>query len=345
MNIELRRRTWGAALLALALAACGGGGGDGGGSGASEAPVGPPTTAASLGSTATDATEAVKSAVSAADGIAARYTSLTSFSALFGVPIAQGQALPMAALRAFANTRTPPDRQRALAVTNVGCLEVVDGPCTGSAVFDTNIPDTANSVSAGQYLEVSFNSITGYTLGVPVTMNGKLRIEFLSSVNLNAAQLTSVSLRLKFVNLSGSVNGVAYGPLNDLLDLGLDSLGNATLTAGGARYGTLDGVSVTGAGSYVIGTGDVRAAFGSSGGYADLSLSDWRSSGGRPAVGSQGTVRAGTASGTVRVLSSSSTSVVYAVALTVGSTTASYTVTATYAGGTGAPSYVAQLAG
>jgi len=302
-------------------------------------------TAASLGSTATDATEAVKSAVSGADGLATRYTSLTSFSALFGVPIAQGQAVPMAALRAFANRQQHPDRQRALAVTNVGCLEVVDGPCTGNAVFDTNIPDTATTVTAGQYLEVTFNSVSGYALGMPVTMNGRLRIEFLTGVNLNAAQLTSVSLRLTFVGLSGTANGVAYGPVNDLLDLALDSLGNATLTAGGARYGTMDGVSVTGAGTYVIGSGNVRAAFGSSGGYADLSLTDWRSSAGRAAVGSLGTVRAGTATGTVRVLSSSSTSVVYAVALTVGSSTTSYTVTATYAGGTGAPSYAAQLAG
>ncbi|MBL8306898.1 MAG: hypothetical protein JNM33_09395 [Rubrivivax sp.] len=338
-SILLRRRGWVAAGLVLVLAACGGGGGGDSGPGPSEAPVGPPATAAALGTTSAEATEVVKAAVAGADGLAARYTSMNSFTALFGVPIAQGQAVPMAALRAFARVAPVPGRQRALAVTNVGCLEVVDGPCTGSAVFDTNIPDTATSVSAGQYLEVTFNAISGYVLGLPVTLSGRLRVEFLTAVNLNAAQLTSVSMRLKFVNLAGSADGVAYGPLNELLDLNLDSTGEATLTSGGARYGTLEGVSVTGAGSYSIGSGTVRSAFASTGGYADLRLTNWRSSGGRALAGSQGSVSAGSTTAAVSVLSSSSTSVVYGVTFTAGASVVSYRVTGAYAGGTGSPSY------
>lgn len=335
------RRSWSASLLALALAACGGGGGDAGSS-PSEAPVGPPATAASLAASTGDAIEVAKSAVSGADGVVSRYTALSGFSALMGVPIAGSQAVPMAAVRAAARLQRPADgRQVALDVRAVSCLDVVDGPCTGTATMDTNIPQTATSVSAGQYVEVNFSNISGYSMGYALTLNGRLRIEFLTSVNLNQATLANVGLRLQFVALGGSFAGVSYGPLTELMDLTLDASGEASLVSSGARYGVMDAISITGAGSYAIGTGNVRAAFGSSNGYADVALSNWRSSASRPAVGSQATLTAGSGRATVAVSSSSTGTVVYAVAITLGGTTTRYTVTATYSGNT--PSYSASL--
>jgi len=332
-------------LLALALGACGGGGGDAGTAPvpASDPPVGPPAAAVALGTNAGDAADAARTALAAAEGMAGRYSTMTGFTALLGVPIAAETASPSAIhVPATRRAAWPDDRARRLDVTTEACLEVVDAPCTGTVTLDTNVAGNATTVSPGQYVDATFNSISGLVLGRSVTFTGRMRIEFLSSLNLNNPQLPGLGLRLKFTNFAGTLAGSAFGPVNETADFSFSSQGIGTLTAGGARYGSLGGVSVTGTGAYNINTGDVRLAFGASTtGHVDTRLTNWRSQGGRPVVGSQATLTANGASATVAVTASSSTAVVYAVTIVTATNTRVFTVTASYPTGGGAPTYAA----
>ena len=331
-------------VLALAVTACGGGGGDAGSTPApSDPPIGPPATAVALSTSAGDASDAARTALAAADGMAGRYSTMTGFTALLGVPVAAEPASPSTfRLPTARRAAWPDDRARRLDVTTQGCTEFVDAPCSGTVTLDTNVAGNATTVSPGQYVDATFNGISGLVLGRSVTFAGRLRIEFLTSVNLNNPQLPGLGLRLKFTNFAGTLAGSAFGPVNETADFNFSGQGVGTLTAGGARYGSLGGVSVTGAGAYSINTGDVRLAFGTSTtGHVDARLTNWRSQGARPAVGSQATLTAAGTSATVQVTASSSTTVVYAVSIVTATATRVFTVTATYPAGGGAPTYAA----
>jgi hypothetical protein len=128
--------------------------------------------------------------------------------------------------------------------------------------------------------------------------------------------------------------------------LEIDSNGQSTLTVGGGRYTGVSGVTYSGPDNYSIAHGQVRVGhWADSGAYVDISLTNWRVIGGRPAVGSQAVVSSGpgpsTGSAAIGVIASSPTSVVYSVAFTIDGVATIYIVTATYPPGSGAPTYAA----
>jgi hypothetical protein len=317
------------AALAALLAACGGGGG----SDPSPEVQGPPTTPATLSATPGEAGSSAKAAVAGAEAATSRSGALNGLTALFGEPIVAQQA-PVAG------------RKQILAVQTAPCADLLDTPCSGSATLDTNWNENATTVPAGTYFDLRFSHLSGPLLGNQLALNGRMRMEFQTALNLNASQVNGLDLKLTFDALGGSVNGVTFGPLTDLGRLQISSQGISTLTAGGARYTNLRGVSFTSAGNYSIGSGTVRVSYwADSGAYVDISLTNWRVSGGRPAVGSQAAVSSGSGSSTgsaaISVIASSQTSVVYSVAITLNGVSTAYVVTATYPPGGGAPTYAA----
>jgi hypothetical protein len=319
-------------LLAVLLASCGGGGG--GGSPADTTPVvqGPPETAAVLANTSDDAAQAVISAVAAADAAASNSNSLSGVFALFGAPTGLQRA---------------PDssHKHATAVQSAACTDVLEAPCTGSASIDTNLSPSASSAPAGTFIDVSFNALSGGLAGSSVTLNGRMRIDFVAAFNLANPQPTGLDLQLLFDQLRGSVNGAAFGPVSESLRLQVDAQGNSSVIAGGKRYSGISGVTVSNATNYNIAGSSVRTShWRNAGTYVDLNLTQWQVVNGRPALGSMATLSAGSGSVVLQVTSSSTSSVVYAVALTLNGSTTHYVVTATYPAGGAAPTYMATLA-
>lgn len=332
-TLFLSPRRWVVRALAPAaaavLVACGGGGGDS--TSPADQVAGPPTAAASLVGTSADASQSARAAVAGADAAAARAASLSGLSALLGQPVGSALVRPAAA-----NTR-----EQIQAVTTSSCVDFFETlSCTGSITVDTNVADTANTVGPNDYADVRFQSVSGPLLGNQVSLSGRLRVDFLSVLNLNASTFPGMDVLLTLDGFSGTVNGSAFGPLSDVGRLQIDSSGASTVTAGGARYQGLSGVTTSGTGSYRIGSGTVRTGhWTNSNTYVDLSLSSWQVSNGRPAPGSRATLTAGQGSIDITVASSSTESVTFTVSITVNGVATHYLVTASYPGGSGTPTY------
>jgi hypothetical protein len=308
------------------LVACGGGGG---GSGSGDEVVYPPGTPATLSATTDNAAGAAAATVATADAAANRSGSLGSLSVFLGAPVGAQQTPTFA-------------RERPLTVQTAQCSDIFDTySCSGTARLDTNIDPNASTIPAGAYIDVTFSALSGVLFGDSYVFNGRLRLEFESGFNPNSGSDAGLDVLLKLYSLDGSVNGSTFGPFSDVGRLTVTSGGNATITAGGATYSHLSGVSVTSAGNYDIGSAQVRVGYWSnSGAYVDVNLSNWHVSGRRPTVGSTATVTAGTGSVSINVTSSSAATVVYRVVITVGGSATTYTVTATYSD-SGSPNYAA----
>ncbi len=331
------------AVLALAAAGCGGGGGGSGDPAPSfsDPPAAPPATAAAIGTTTTDAMDATRAAVATADGLVARQASMNGLAALLGQSVA-GMESPVAAELVARVSRSPqahPDRARILATTDP-CTDYVDSPCTGTVTTDTNIANNATTINAGQFVEATFNNINGFLLGRAVTFSGKLRIEFLTGINAASGSFNGMGLRIKFTAFAGTVAGNAFGPISETVDLNISAQGVPTLVTGGVRYGTVAGVTSTGAGSYTIGSGTARLGYGAAvSGYVDVNLTNWRIGAARPLVNSTASITNGSVTVTVTVASSGASTVTYNVSIVSGGVTRTFTVTAQYASGT--PTYTA----
>jgi hypothetical protein len=331
------------AALTAALSACGGGGGS---SSSSNAPalgqaLGPPTAGATLANSTTEASEGSKAMVAGADAMVTQYGAMTGFAALLGAPVGM-QASPAEASAHVLSAPTPAAAGTAtpLAAQAVTCGDFVDMPCTGGVTMDTSIAVDATAIVAGDYADIRFTKVSGRLQGRSTVLDGHLRIDFLTAVSANSTQLTSLSVLLTMDAFNGSVNGNAFGPITQVARLDIDSNGAGTLTAAGATFAGMSGVTVTSSGNYAVASGRVRIAYwGNAGQYVDLNLTNWRVAGGRPQVGSTASVAAAVGSATLRVTASSQTTVVYAVSLTAGGSTLTYVVTATYPTGGGAPTY------
>lgn len=311
-------------LMGVALVACGGGGG-----GADTSPIaGPPSTPAALAATAAEANESVKSAIASADVVANKSGTLSGLSALLGAPIGMAPQ----DITSF---------KQESALQNLACGDIFDTPCSGSATADTNVDMNAVRIPAGSYFDIRFSSASGKLFGASIMLDGRMRMDFLSEVNANQASPAGLDVKLTLDRLSGSVNGRSFGPISDVSELKIDGSGTATLVGGGYRFNGLSGVSVTDATNYRIASGGVRGSYwGGSGGYVDVSYTNWRMSGGRPTTGSAATIAAGNGNSiTVSVTGSTPTTVTYAVAINLGGITKAYVVTATYPAGGGAPTY------
>lgn len=327
------------AAFTAALVACGGGGG---GSSASSVTA-PPSTGATLTNSSTDASQSAQAVVAGAGAAAARVGSMSGVSAVFGAPVGTQSATRAHALGApseAAPGAAAAQRKRALAVATLGCAELVDPPCTGSATSDTNITANATGIVPGNYFDLQFAALSGSLFGKSVVLNGHMRIEFLSALAFNATTFPGLDLQILLDGFNGSVGGVPFGPTSDLARLQINAQGLSTVTAAGITYIGLNTVTLSGNGNYSVGDATLRLSHWSEPSrYVELHLVNWTVTSGRPGVGSTATVSAAVGSIAINVTSTSSTNVVYAVGITAGNATTPYIVTATYPAGGGAPSY------
>jgi len=330
------------ALLILStaglMAGCGGGGSDA--DAAAPTLQAPPTTAATLAQSSSEAQEAVKAALAGSATVVAQGAGLDASFFLIGNPLgAAGTPVALAGRVMSAS------REQALAVQTLACSAVLDaGTCSGSVTLDTNAPDSS-VWPAGTYVAMTFNALSGMSEGSSISMNGTVRIDFLSAFNTNATSFANVRMQVTTSNVSGSVDGVAFGPESDVALLEFDAAGAATLTIDGVRISGLDGLAVTDANNFsIVGTVLRNAYWGAASTYVDTSFTQWVMTAARPQAGSSLNIAAGTASVAIGVTSSSATTVVYEVLLTTAGGASHYSVTATYPAGGGAPTYVSQPA-
>lgn len=316
-----------ATAVALWLAACGGGGG-GGGTVADQV-LAPPTTAAVLGTSANDAVLAVQAAVSAGDAMVKQTGAVQGMSGLFDAPLALGRAVTSAA------------RAQVQAVTTQSCFAVMEGPtCVGTVVVDSTLSDTSTVARPGDFVSLNFQGLGGTLLGQFANFNGGMRLDFLSTLDLNAASFDGVDMVITFNGFGGALGGIPFGPLNESARLQVGAQGGATITAQGRTFTGLGGVRINGADAYSITGGSVRAAYwGDSNRYMNLDLGPWNISGGRPDISSRAAVTAGGQTLTISVNATSADTVVYRIGTFTAGGTATYAVTATYPVGAGAPTY------
>ena len=220
---------------AALLVACGGGGGD------SAAPAnqvsGPPTTAATLANTANDAREATKTLVNAGLEMAAQGAAFSSLANVFVAPIA-GVRSPNADSLA-----------QIQAVRSRSCEGLLDLGCLGTVVEDTNVPDTATSAVPGDYYSLNFQGVSGFLGNNFVAFNGVIRLDFLSTVNLDAPDFAGLDLTLSASNFQGEVGGVPFGPVTQSARLQVSQQRVVSLTANGQRFSGLSSISFRGDGN------------------------------------------------------------------------------------------------
>jgi hypothetical protein len=237
------------------------------------------------------------------------------------------------------NTVARAAREQALSRETVACGNLGLTSCSGSVTFDTNVADNATVLPAGSYFAMTFNGLSGGADGNTVSMNGLFRMDFQTALNIDALDFANARFQVTLGGLSGTVDGISFGPETALALYEFDPRGTPTLTIDGLRI--QGGVSTTDAQNYnVIGGTRLRTAhWSNAAGYVDVQFTEnWIVSQGRPSAGSSAIISDGNASMTISVQSSSASSVVYAVTASVNGATVAYTVTATYPA-SGAPTY------
>jgi hypothetical protein len=331
---RISRRGFGAAVFAATLAACGGGGGD---DVAGPVLQAPPTTAATLAQSGAEAIAGVQALHSGAAAIISKTTALDAGS-LFS-PLG-ASASPMN----LRNTVARAAREQALARQTIGCSQLEIGACSGSVTVDYNFDGSATVLPAGSYLAMTFNDLAGTLEGSAFSMSGTFRMDFLTSVDIQAANFANARLQIGLDDLSGTADGVSFGPESEVALYEFDANGVPTITIDGLRLAGLANLNVIDADDYsAAGTRLRFAHWAAASTYVDVLYSSWIVSAGRPSVGSTATITAGTnGSAAILVTGASATEVVYRVDLTVGGATTQYLVSADL--GTSPPSYTFTLA-
>jgi hypothetical protein len=332
MNVMTRLQHWlAAAATATLLGACGGGGGD---SPAAAAPVllAPPTTAATLQSTSTEASGAAAATADSAQRLVQLSASLNG-----NLPLARSGTAALSWSRAALSA----SREQPLATRSVTCADFFGSTaCSGSLTVDTNATGTGSVIPAGTYATLTFSALQGSVGGSPVLLNGTLRLDYLTSFDINAATPAGLRFQLTFSGFSGTAEGVSFGPLSAIALYEFDAQGVGLLTIDGLRITGFETMTVTDANNYSLPDVTVRRAhWATPAGHVDLHYSNWSVVSGRPAVNSTATISVPGSSVTVIVRESSATSVVYEVNASVNGTVLSYAVTATFPAGGGAPTY------
>jgi hypothetical protein len=336
MNVTNRLHLWfAAATLGTLLAACGGGGGGGDDAAANAGPVleAPPATASALQASGAEASGAVVAAMDSAQRLVKINASLNGNVSPLGLNVSAPLSWSRAALSA--------KREQALATQTVSCADFFGtASCSGSLTIDTNANSNATVIAAGTYVSLQFNNLQGTDAGSPVALNGTLRFDYLTAFDVNAASLAGVQFRLTFTNLSGTSEGVAFGPITEIALYEFDSQGIAHLTIDGLRITGFDTLTVTDADNYNLpALSLLRAHWATPSGYVDLSFQNWSVTNGRPSLDSRATITAPNSSLAIVVTASSLSTVVYGITTTLNGVVSSYTVTASYPAGGGAPTY------
>jgi hypothetical protein len=335
MGISAIIRGTAAASLTAVLVACGGGGGgDGGGE---NTPAGalnsPPARAASLSQTGTEAAESVKSTVAGADLVAQQtahpqgnFLPLNVFGGPSSSLAVSGESAPTRA--------TVPGREQAQAVQTLACSSLFAVACSGSATVDTNLTSDVPVLPAGTYVAMSFNSLQWNVNGQSMSLQGALRMDYLTAFDLNASSLAGVRVQLTLSGLAGSAAGISFGPQSGVALLEVDALGRSSLTMDGRTFGGMTDVRVTDANNYGIGAGSVRGShWADAAAHVDVRYSGWTVVGGRPVQGASAVVSAGADRIDITVLSTTAGATVYDVRITVAGSTRRFTVTATHVAG------------
>jgi hypothetical protein len=230
-----------------------------------------------------------------------------------------------------------------MAVSQVACSDLFPPPCSGSVSLDTNWNGSSDIVPADSYVAFNFDALSFSAEGHAYSLHGGLRVDYLSAFDTTVVVPANVRFQLTSSNLGGSVDGTVYAPKSRITLFEFDSVGGLTLTTEGRSFSGLSQVSIADANNYSIGTAIVRSAHWSNrNAHVTTTFQDWSVSNGRPLAGSQVTVGgAGGNSIAIEVTASSSSSVVYAVQLSIDGVVKRYTVTAAYPVGGGAATYAA----
>jgi hypothetical protein len=221
-------------------------------------------------------------------------------------------------------------REQALERQTLSCANLGLTGCSGSVTVDTNVDGNAAVLSAGTYITLEFNALSFIEAGSPVSINGSFRMDFLTSIDAQAASLANARLQIEFGNLSGTVDGVSFGPATEVALLEFDAAGAPAVTIDGLRITGLDGLNVIDADDFTInGTTLRRAHWSHAAAYVDVTFSNWTVSAGRPTAGSTATITgANGGSAVITVDSVTATQVVYLVHVTIGGASVDYVVTA-----------------
>jgi hypothetical protein len=331
VSTGLRRGLVALGLSAL-LAACGGGGGGGGGSDPAAALEAPPTSAAALQGSASSASGAAAAALASAERLVQISASLDGGF----VPLGNGLGSPAAWSRTALLRR-----ESALATETVPCSSFFGTTaCSGSITVDTNASGNATVLPAGTYVTLTFNALQGTVEGSPVAFNGVMRIDYLTTFDLNAVSLAGLRFQLALTALSGTADGVSFGPFTETALFEFDAQGVSSITIDGLRIGGLDNLLITDADDFSLaGVTLRRAHWEQLAGYIDVSFIDWRVVAGRPAVNSAANIEVPGSRIGVIVRASSPSQVVYEVNCLINGAISNYSVTATYPPGGGAPTY------
>lgn len=333
MNVMTRLQHWlAAAGLATLLGACGGGGGD---SAAAAAPVleAPPSTAASLQTTSMEASGAAAATADSSQRLVQLSASLN------------GNLLPLASsgtsALSWSRAALSASREHPLATRSLTCADFFGTTaCSGSLTVDTNATGTGSVIPAGTYVTLTFSALQGSLSGSPMLLNGTLRLDYLTSFDVNAATPAGLRFQLGFSGFSGTSEGVSFGPLSAIALYEFDAQGAGQLTIDGLRITGFETVTVTDANNYSLPNVTVRRAhWATPAGHVDLHFSHWSVVNRRPALNSTAIISVPGSSVTVIVRESSASSVVYEVNALVNGAAVSYTVTASYPAGGGAPTY------
>lgn len=326
-------------LGSLGLSACGGGGGS---DNTQVVPVptpvpeptkliAPPTTAGTLAQSSEVAQDSVKATTAAAADLVRRSEDPSHLFLPFGELMSGRQNSPKP-------SAAEPERRKILETTTVSCSSLgisVIRNCSGSIVVDTNVSNSATSLPAGSYISMRFDKISGIADGQSLSIDGSMRIDFLTAISNLDNPGNNVRLQLSFDKLSASGGGESFGPLTAVALLEVDGQGKPSLTLNGVQYAGLNELSVTDANNYSLGHSKLRSAHWSdSKAYVDTQFSNWQTSNGRPLQGSSATLTAGKDSALITVESSSSSQVSYRVQLSSGGVAKNYQVLASYSGST-----------
>ncbi|MCV2419154.1 hypothetical protein [Paucibacter sp. DJ2R-2] len=325
-------------IASLGLSACGGGGG-GDSSVVTPLPVpvpepvkliAPPTKAATLAQSGEAAQDSVKATTAAAADLVRRSNDPSSVFLPFGELMGGRQTSPKP-------SSADSDRRKILAETiscsSLGITTIRN--CTGSIVMDTNVSSTATSLPAGSFISFRFDKIAGLIDGQSFTLDGSMRIDFLTAVSNLDNPGNNIKLQLGFDKFVGTGGGESFGPVTAIALLEVDALGQSSLTMNGVQYFELGQVSGSDSSNFSLGRSKLRAAHWSdSKSYVDYQFSNWQNSNGRPVQGSSATLMAGQDKAWITVDSSSIGQVSYRVQLSSGGVAKNYQVLASYSGST-----------
>jgi hypothetical protein len=238
-------------------------------------------------------------------------------------------------------------REQAQARETFGCADFLGvSDCTGTVTVDTNLSEGSSVAAPGTYIALIFNALRATVEGDELALDGVMRVEFLTSFDLNSTSFANQRMELTLQDFAGSAGGVSFGPYDVQALIEYDANEVSTVTIDGVRIAGLENIVVTDGLNYGLTNVALRrAVWSSAAAYIDYDFDQWSVAAGRPAPGSAATLSAGVNSIAVAVTASSSAQVVYDVTITIGGASTAYTVTDTYPAGGGAPTYTAVPAG